>query len=174
MEVQRTAFSVFGPPIFSALRSASRAPIPPAASAATLEHSRSSVCSIHRAGQSCLEKAADALKGSRGLSSLRNQPTKPSGSRCEASWPKFWASSFPESGRWSSAPSECRVAALGPVLSYAARKAGIHRKTLEYCMKCSEACYRPNVKMIATPVAIALYPAGAIPLAPLAPSSIIM
>jgi hypothetical protein len=65
-EVQRTAFSVFGPPIFSALRSASRAPIPPAASAATLEHSRSSVCSIHRAGQSCLEKAADTLKVSSG------------------------------------------------------------------------------------------------------------
>jgi hypothetical protein len=66
-EVQRTVFSVFGPPIFSALRSASRAPISPAASAATLKHSRSSVCSIHRAGQSRLEKAADALKVSWGL-----------------------------------------------------------------------------------------------------------
>ena len=56
----------FGPPIFSALRSASRAPIPPAASAVTLQHSRSSVCSIHRAGQRRLEKAADALKVSWG------------------------------------------------------------------------------------------------------------
>jgi hypothetical protein len=56
----------FGPPIFSALRSASRAPIPPAASAVTLQHSRSSVrCSIRRAGQRRLEKAADALKVSR-------------------------------------------------------------------------------------------------------------
>ena len=53
----------FGLPIFSALRSASRAPIPPAASAVTLQHSRSSVrCSIRRAGQRRLEKAADALK----------------------------------------------------------------------------------------------------------------
>ena len=41
----------FGPPIFSALRSGSRAPIPPAASAVTLQHSGSSVCSIRRAGQ---------------------------------------------------------------------------------------------------------------------------
>ena len=57
----------FSPPIFSALRSASRAAIPPAASAVTLQHSRSSVCSIHRAGQRRLEKAADALKVSWGL-----------------------------------------------------------------------------------------------------------
>ena len=66
-EVQRTAFSFFSPPIFSALRSASRAAIPPTASAVTLQHSRSSVCSIHRAGQRRLEKAADALKVSWGL-----------------------------------------------------------------------------------------------------------
>jgi len=58
----------FSPPIFSALRSASRAAIPPAASAVTLQHSRSSVCSIHRAGQRRLEKAADALKVSWGSS----------------------------------------------------------------------------------------------------------
>jgi len=42
--------------------------------------------SIHRAGQRRLEKAADALKVSGGLLSLRNQPTETSGSRCGASW----------------------------------------------------------------------------------------
>ncbi len=40
-------------------------------------------------------------------------------------------------------------------------------------MRCSETCCRPNVKMIAAPVAIAPYPAGAIRLAPLTPSSTI-
>ena len=45
-EAQRTAFSVFGAPIFSALRSATCAPIPPPASAASLQYSRSSVCSL--------------------------------------------------------------------------------------------------------------------------------
>jgi len=78
--VQRTTFSVFGPPL--ALRSATCAPIPPPASAASLQYSRSSVCSIHRAVQSRPEKAADALKVLRWSSLLRNQPTKTSGGRC--------------------------------------------------------------------------------------------
>ncbi len=52
---------------FLRLRSATFAPIPPPASAASLQYSRSSVCSIHPAGQRRLEKAADALKVSWGL-----------------------------------------------------------------------------------------------------------
>ena len=53
----------FSPPIFSALRSASRAPIPPAASAVTLQHSSIQRVLNPRAGQRRLEsKAADALK----------------------------------------------------------------------------------------------------------------
>ena len=54
----------FGPPIFSALRSGSRAPIPPAASAVTLQHSGSSVCSIRRAGQ---RRRASSFPGKRPL-----------------------------------------------------------------------------------------------------------
>jgi len=70
----------FGPPIFSALRSATCAPIPRRHQP---PHCRTPdpACSIHWAGQHRLEKAADALKVSWGLFSLRNQPTKTSGSR---------------------------------------------------------------------------------------------
>jgi len=50
---------------------------------------------VYRAGQRRLEKAAGALKVSWGVFSLRNQPTKTSGSRCGASSLKFQASSFP-------------------------------------------------------------------------------
>ncbi len=52
----------FSPPIFSALRSASRAPIPPAASAVTLQHSSIQRVLNPRAGQRRLEKARPLMR----------------------------------------------------------------------------------------------------------------